>query len=114
MREKSTALWDRKLVRHCASIKNRKVLRSLAGSIAAERLGCIMISDRPENRHDPLDLTFAAIRKAGSPSVSEPRQPDEILRRIAQRAFQLYEARGREDGHAVEDVAGGGGDQKLR
>ena len=62
-----------------------------------------MISDRPENRHDPLDLTFAAIRKAKSPSVSEPRQPDEILRRIAQRAFQLYEARGREDGHDVED-----------
>ena len=66
-----------------------------------------MISDRPENRHDPLDLTFAAIRKGGahdrSPSVSEPRQPDEILRRIAQRAFQLYEARGRGDGHDVED-----------
>jgi hypothetical protein len=60
-----------------------------------------MISDRRENRPEPLDLTFAAIRKARSPSVSEPGQPD--LRLIAHRAFQLYEARGREDGHDVED-----------
>jgi hypothetical protein len=66
-----------------------------------------MISDRPENRPDPLNLTFAAIRKGGahdrSPSVSEPRPPDEIVRRIAQRAFQLCQARGREYGHDVED-----------
>ena len=66
-----------------------------------------MISDRPESRHDLLHSTSAGIRKdrasGRSANVSEPQPSDEILRRIAQRAFQLYEARGREDGHDLED-----------
>jgi DUF2934 family protein len=66
-----------------------------------------MISDRPESRHDLLHSTSAGIKKdrasGRSANVSEPQPSDEILRRIAQRAFQLYEQRGREDGHDVED-----------
>jgi hypothetical protein len=65
-----------------------------------------MISDRPESRHDLLHSTSAGIQKdrasGRSANVSEPQPSDEILRRIAQRAFQLYEQRGREDGHDVE------------
>lgn len=66
-----------------------------------------MISDRPESRHDLRHSTSAGIGKGGasgrSTRVSELQPSDEILRRIAQRAFQLYEARGREDGQDVED-----------
>jgi hypothetical protein len=66
-----------------------------------------MISDRPESRHDLLRSTSAGIQKdrasGKTANVSEPQPSDEILRRIAQRAFQLYEQRGREDGHDVED-----------
>ena len=36
-------------------------------------------------------------------SALESFTSNETLRRIAQRAFQLYEARGRQDGHDVED-----------
>ena len=36
-------------------------------------------------------------------SALESLTSNETLRRIAQRAFQLYEARGRQDGHDVED-----------
>jgi Protein of unknown function (DUF2934) len=38
------------------------------------------------------------------PDILEPSlAADEVRQRIAQRAFQLYEARGREDGHDLED-----------
>ena len=38
------------------------------------------------------------------PSTSErPAVSDELQQQIARLAFQLYEARGREDGHDVED-----------
>ena len=38
------------------------------------------------------------------PSTSErPVVSDELQQQIARLAFQLYEARGREDGHDVED-----------
>jgi DUF2934 family protein len=36
-------------------------------------------------------------------STLESLTSNEILRRIAQRAFQFYEARSRQDGHDVED-----------
>ncbi len=43
-------------------------------------------------------------RTAMEPSTSErPAVSDELQQQIARLAFQLYEARGREDGHDVED-----------
>ncbi len=37
------------------------------------------------------------------PSAAVASDPEELERQIRQHAYQLYEARGREDGHELED-----------
>jgi hypothetical protein len=39
-------------------------------------------------------------KKLPSKPMSEPKQPEDQIR---ERAYELYEARGREDGHDLED-----------
>jgi Protein of unknown function (DUF2934) len=41
--------------------------------------------------------------RPGGSGLSETRPPEDVPGRIASLAYQLYEQRGREDGHEVED-----------
>jgi len=42
-------------------------------------------------------------RRASSEDFNIVEDPNIVLEQIAQRAYELYEARGREDGHDLED-----------
>jgi len=40
---------------------------------------------------------------AVTPTLASSEAPNDVLEQIARRAYELYEARGREDGHDLED-----------
>jgi hypothetical protein len=61
------------------------------------------LSARPRKFRAALPGNGQETAGTGSPRHIDKNSPDDVYARIAELAYSLYEQRGREDGHDVED-----------